>query len=326
MTMIELLMAGTIVAIIVPIMVLLINATINGFTTFDAQQQIKGANQQLLNNIYSNLVLSKRIFQNTASDNAFLNKISLSNLPSRISTSQLPVIVSSGSLSPNSAGFNPANVGNSLFFVGHSTTSILNGVAGSTTTVMIDGYTFIYYYLTPQYSAGLLRTTSYNVYRWESVTYADYQQLTSFSNTTEQKNIAKQLYSDNITNLFDPSQTSVTNAFYTVNSAGAISSSSNNLINNPGGSKLMINIITGITGGGFRYGIAPNSSIWPSNPKTVPLYATASGVFPAGFEVAVEGQAGGRQVLVRSVIVAQGSMKAIPASDQVIIASATDLW
>ena len=85
-------------------------------------------------------------------------------------------------------------------------------------------------------------------------------------------------------------------------------------------------ISNGILSSGFGYGICPNSAVWGSAPVSVPLFGTAAGNFPAGFEVGISGFGAGIQVLVRSVLVAQGAYPRIVWNDQTEITNARDTW
>jgi hypothetical protein len=58
----------------------------------------------------------------------------------------------------------------------------------------------------------------------------------------------------------------------------------------------------------------------------VPLYGQANSVFPSGFEVAIVGQSAARSVLLRSVLVAKGTMKSIVGDECQLVVSARDLW
>jgi hypothetical protein len=69
-------------------------------------------------------------------------------------------------------------------------------------------------------------------------------------------------------------------------------------------------ITTGLLTTGFRYGISPNSNNWVQCPVQIPLYAPvgAPGVaFPNGFEVVSGGTSAGREIMIRSVWVAEGA-------------------
>jgi len=58
----------------------------------------------------------------------------------------------------------------------------------------------------------------------------------------------------------------------------------------------------------------------------IPLYATADAEFPGGFEVGITGESGGRQIMVRKVLAAQGAFQKPRFSDLVTITNTRDIW
>ncbi len=318
-TLVELLMVIAIIGIITPVLVTLLSIVTQGFTGYEAQMQLRKTNQKALNRVYLRLSSCKRIFTN--SDTAFLNKVSLTGCPALLTGSKLPVIDGSGTLTVGTTNFTAACVGNSLLFANNESSEVLNG----TDTVRVDSFRFNYYYLTAVNPKSIYDKESYVLMEWRSVKYADANQLITMGNTAKRINVIKDLYNKGIIYAWDPSAASAAQAFYNLSPAGSFAVSGSHSITRYKCESLTA-MTTGVVFGGYRYGVSANSSGWAKAPKTVPVYGLASAKFPGGFEAAVVGSSAGRQVLVRSVLVAQGSMRGIMGDDMQIVCSARDLW
>jgi hypothetical protein len=322
-------MAVIILGIITPGLVMLMSSLTKGFTGYEAAVNLREVNQKSLNKIYLRLGSNKRLFENNANDIGYLNKISLAGNPSLMAGSLLPTIQDAGTLTTGTTNFIPANVGNSLFFANNdSSLQVLNStqaIVTTTNTVRVDLFRFNYYYLTVN-PKPIYDSTCYQLVEWRSVQYADYNQLMNITNTTRRANAIKALYNANIRYAWDTDDFNASSAFYTFTLANGTMSVSAAHILPQYKCTVLTNIITGIVIGGYRYGISANSAGWATAPKSVPIYATAAGAFPGGFEVAIVGSSSGREILLRSVLVAQGTMRGIAADDMQVIASARDLW
>jgi len=345
-TIVELIISIAILAIITPAVTILLTFITNGLTSYEASTQLRLVNQRTLNRIYTRLGSSKRIFQNNTSDLAFLNTIDLagSGYPAAISGSTLPTIQPTSTLIPGTSSFIASNVGNCLFFANNENTWLL-----SSGSVRIDTYCFNYYYLAanPKPIPG---AQSYSMVEFRSYDFADYNQLQSISGVQAQRDIASELYSYGVVYAWDPTSTTASSAFYNIASNGNVTAAGTIPIHGrghaygrylhnkvktgglpayvaPSASDIyQTNILTGILFGGYKYGVSCNSAQWSKAPKTVPMYATASNSFPGGFEVAIAGPSAGREVLMRCVLVAKGSMRIIPGDDTQVMCSARDLW
>ncbi len=331
-TFVEVLITGALVAVLVLSVVPLFNVTSRGFTSLEVNTVLSSGSQAALNKIQHRLVESKRIFGNTASDNAFLAKVTFSGAPSVLSGSKLPVIVSTASISPSSATFNAANVGNSLFFASLDSTADFDDIAvsGGTQGIRIDTYVFNYYYLSPDSSQTIGGSAVRRLWEWHSVRYADYIQIVNITDTTKRTNTITALKNSGIDYAWCSSATVATSAFYTLTAGNANpGASSGHSIPKASGSnsqKNMLQLVRGVTTGGFRYSVSPNTS-GSFNPKhTVPVYGMASGNFPSGFEVLVVGPSGTRQVFMRLVLAAQGSFKGFLSNDQTVLVTTRDVW
>jgi len=325
--MVELMMATVVIGIVTPIVVMLLAQSMKGFTAYEATMQLRKTNQVSLNRIYLRLGSCKRIFQNSSTDNVFLSRADLSGAPAELTGSVLPTIQATGSLAVGTTDFTPADVGNCLFFANNdSMPTLLSG----TSTVKVDVYRFNFYYLTTANPKPIQAAETYKLVEWQSIQFADYDQVMAVPTlNNRQKNMIKALYAMGIQYSFDSNQMDATQAFWQFDASGGISSSGMGSFTIPMSRyKLLTNIITGIIIGGYNYGVSSNSSLWtkPACPKTIPLYGVASGKFPGGFEVAIAGSSSGRSVLMRSVLVAQGTMQGVVADDMQNVTMARDVW
>jgi type II secretory pathway pseudopilin PulG len=327
-TMVEMFVVVSVFTIIVAAVSIFFSDTRNKLTYFEATNQLKSLSQKVLNSINDKLVVSKRLFENSTEDNMFLTKLEMTDCPSLKTGSKLPTITENGSISPNSAGFDPATTGNSLLFLTSSApflATVQTGTATITNTFRINLYRFNYYYLSEDSSQALQdKSTRLLLYYWRSLDYADYSQttnITAIADSTAAVNVGKALFDEGISRAFDTSSRNVSNCFYTIDSGGALSLSSNHVIaqqtcNN------VIKMTTGILGWTLRYGISYNTN---ASRVTVPIFAAASGDFPGGFEVVAVGPSGGRQVFIRIVLC---SMSAAGTNymEQPLLVSLRDIW
>jgi len=308
-----------IMGIITPVLVVLLTSITKGFTGYEAAMSMRKINQQSLNRMYMRLGSCKRIFENSTNDSTYLNKVAFNSSPAAISIIKLPTINRDGSLAAGTTNFDATGVGNAILF---ATNEMVQAMSSS--TFRIDVYRFNYYYLTSANTSVIDSGSSYKLVEWRSAAYADNNQLNNLS-TSSRTVVATQLYNAGIKYAWDPTKTTITGALSTITNVGGISTDASPTIKEYK-YKVLTDMITGVVIGGYRYGVSRNSSDWAKAPKIVPLFTTANGTFPGGFEVAVAGSSAGRQVLIRSVLVAQGSMKAIIGDDLQVVASARDLW
>ena len=332
-TLAEVAVAAAIMAIVMPVLAMLFTSTNTSFTGFEASNSLKINNQNTVNRMYLRLGRNKRIFQNTSADTPFLSAVGLTGAPAVMSGSKLPVIEIDGTVSPGTSGFHPSSFGNSLFFAYNDKALELlevNDSAASTTTVRVDTYKFSYYYLTSQDSPQILGRQTYKVVEWESVPYADCDQLNNIANSTKRYSTVSALINAGVNFCWAPSATSSTVAFSsftrTSTDSGTIDSSPLHTIQRHD-STILTKLTTGIMGAGYMYGVSPNAAAGDGSfKKTVPAYAAASGNFPAGLEIGITGSSSGRQVLIRSVVIAKGSVMKMMADEEVIVCSARDIW
>lgn len=326
--MVELLITSAIMAILVLAVVPVFTVTQRGITSSEAHSSLKNGAQKAVNQVQHDLLESKRIFENTANDTAFLARVQLSGAPAALAGSKLPVMEENGSLSPGTTVFFSTSVGNSLFFASVDTPLDL-AVAdslGATSTVRIDRYHFHYYYLAQDTEGGAISDkVKRQLWHWESVPYADHEQLANIADGVKRSSAAAGLYGNNVLYAWNASATSANAAFYDLSSGGNITANAGHNIPKQSAERIM-DFKTGLTAGGYRYSVCPNTGGTFNPPHAVPVFGTSSGDFPSGFEIVAVGPNSARQVFVRLVMVAQGSFKGFVSHEQVVLATARDIW
>jgi len=341
LTLVEVIVTLAIFLIIVPVITVVLTTVTKGFTSFEASNTLKKTNQNTLNRIYLRLSECKRIFPDmppsgSSNSKEYIDIISTTDRPDILANSKLSVIKDDGSVNPGTPQFVFANTGNSLLFANYDSIS--------TTTMKIDLYRFNYYYLTSDNPKSIRVSKSYRLVEWISIQYADYYEIDSITDGALKSKVIAGLVDSGIIYAWNTSDvyadtSGSTKTFYRLAKTGPTSGNINpqpNHIIEKYQYTILTEMATGIMGGGYGYGISGNSVnrnsagtvisyLW-SAPKEVPQYGITSGDFPGGFEVVIVGPASGRKVLLRSVLVAQGSMPGILADDQLVLCSARDLW
>ncbi|MBV9079597.1 MAG: prepilin-type N-terminal cleavage/methylation domain-containing protein [Elusimicrobia bacterium] len=330
-TLVELMIGAALLGILALAMAPVYQASQRAFTSLEARTSLKSQGQDAVNKVGHRLSECKRMFENNANDNAFLARVQLGTAPAVMAGSVLPVSEETGSISPSSAAFVAASVGNQLFFASVLAAGDFNVLDSSanTKTVRIDEYWFNRYYIafdTASKSVG--GNTRRVLWEWHSRTYADYNQIMAISDTTKRNNTVTALVNAGIAYAWDPSTTTVTAAFYTLAVGGAVATQSGHtiLMGNSGTCRDMLKLTTGLTVGGFRYGVSPNTGGGFSTAYLVPQFAVASVNFPSGFEVVDIGPNSARQIFIRLVLVAEGPFPGPIGSEQVLLTDTRDLW
>jgi len=241
----------------------------------------------------------------------------------------------------------PITVGGSLpLTLDNWTTTTTSGPVtdsyGKAVTMNLDVYRFYFDYLS---TAGdmkpLTRETSFWLIEWQSVQFVDAFELEDIGSTdaTLEKNVISWLTNSAnfpsgqaMTLAWDPSQTAMTNgssfAFYTL-SGNTMTGSAAQPISMQSWTPLT-RTSTGLVSN-FEYGISGNYSNLKGDPPqpNVPLYCPPTSVanaFPGGFEVGLEGAGSGSQVLIRSLLVAQGNSKQIIWDNETSTSNVRDVW
>jgi prepilin-type N-terminal cleavage/methylation domain-containing protein len=358
-TLIELMLVVAIMGIITPAITLIFLKSQQGMAADEMHGQLKNANEQAMDQIHERLSTGARLFVNDGFGSLLLNQVNRTGgAPAPVTQSQLPQIENNDSLSAGVSGFVAADIGNEIFFAANdSTQTIVNSTTRATTiypcpatftnlvdsasvthTVVLNLFRFYYYYLTPVNSHGPAGVTTYQLVEWQSQPIADYNELNGISDATLLSNAVSALekpvvttsgpfavYTGGVSYSWDDTATNPVTSFYQlqIGSPNQVAQTSVSLLqaqyNN------LIYVTAGVLSNGFKWGIPPNSSQWGTS-QQVPIWATASGSFPGGFEVVVAGNGAGRQVLVHSVLVAKGAAPQVAVNALTSITSVRDVW
>jgi hypothetical protein len=319
-------------------MVSLLSNVMRGFTGYEAAQQIRLINQRSLYSMAHNLNNCKRIFSNDPVGNSILGRVKpyIINLQVQANGliypgatfSRLPAIVESA-LYTNA--LSSTAVGNCLFFAAYDRDFVSSAVVTSNGIVpmRISTYRFYLYYLTPENPSGIRGVSTYRLILWRSLRFADYTQLKTLGWTAGMSAL-NQLCDDGVEGAWDSEETDVDHMFYELRRTGGgyvlHSDYSIQCADDLPCPVVLTKTLTGVTGGGFRYGISPNSNSWAQAPKTVPSYTQPNGQFPGGFEVLIAGPQTSRQIRIRSVLVAQGNMPNIIGDELSTTVNSPDVW
>jgi prepilin-type N-terminal cleavage/methylation domain-containing protein len=324
-TLIEMMISASILGIVILAAVSLFRVTQSAFPSIEAHGALKGAGEKVMARLSRRLTECKRLFQNTSNDATYLSKVQLGSAGPVLSGSALPVIQTNGILAPGTTDFSASAVGNSLFFASIEEPNDLSVTdsTGVISLIRIDTYRFNYYFLASRNESlgGKMRLT---LLHGQSGSYADYTQLTSISDTTKRTNALIALHGCGVHTAWDTAQSTATTAFYQIALDGNLSLQTTHQI--ALGVEDMAEVVSGITMGGYRCGVSPNTGSGFESSVAVPVLATANGHFPGGFEVAVVGPTGNRQIFVRLVLVAAGSFRGLLAETYSEVFTARDLW
>lgn len=360
-TLVELMLVTALIGIITPAITLLFSKVSQGMAADEMHGQMKTLNEMTTLRIHERLLANKHMFQNNALGTGFLSRIQLSGTPvtllgSRLAQSQPSSITS---FSPLLGGSIPASFGNCLFFAAFDASQTFLGASGPVTstapltifsavgspvtygtggpaTMVLDVYRFFYYYLTPINSKSLRGIPSYRLVEWQSVPYIDWHEIFDMYNADNilgqrvinwvTKSGPANFPGGPIATAYDPSQTDPTLAFVPLTSGSYTNTPIANPTINQASWSYLTRISSGILSSGFNYGVSANSVTWKSAPAAVPQFTTASGSFPGGFEVGMIGNAGGLEILTRTLLVAQGGSPRIVWNDQTMTHNARDIW
>ena len=368
-TLIELMLVTALIGIIVPSITALFTKLAQAMASDEMHLQLLTLNEQTQLRLHERLIAGRHLCQNNASGTAYLTKVT-AGLSSGTATnypvlggSKLPLVQPFAPV-PTPNTFSPvyatrANFGNCLLFAvydfpqtfgnpmkKYAAPATIAGAgitygAGGPATFIMNLYRFYYYYLTSANPKTIRGVATYRLMEWQSIQYADYNELADISDGTLRQEIINWLATAGnvnpgssvaVTCAWDPTASDPTsNAFYSLSAATSVASPIN-----PGSiAEAVVTPLTRITSGilsqGFSYGIGPNEAMFADSPADVPQYAVsgtsgAATQFPGGFEVGVSGNSAGRQVLIRSLLVAKGAAPRVSWNDQTMVHNMRDVW
>ena len=369
-TLVELMLVTALIAIITPAITYLFAKVSQGMAADEMHLQLQSLNEQTMLRLHEKLITGRHLFHADSSGVSYLGCVTrgmsantLAQYPV-LAGSQLAIVqpaAGTGSFSPGLAV--AADFGNSLLVGGYDTpqtfgTLIYNAPAtaawsasqsyvtygaangGGHATQVIDLYRFTYYYLTSKNDKTPKGVTSYGLVEWQSVQYADANEIGNIADSTLESNVINWLATPGnispndptyaITGAWDPTQAdpnsyATESAFYTL-SGGNLVQATWPVAIQEGHVTYLTHVSSGLLSNGFAYGVSPNSSLWSDVPATVPEFAAASGSFPGGFEVGISGNAAGVQVMLRSLLVAKGAAPKVVWNDQTMVDNVRDVW
>jgi len=305
----------------------------------EANNDLSEYGQRLVNEIKTEVLQSKKLLDNTSLGQGYMAALELGGAPVPLDTTVLASIEVNGSFSPSLAGhaeypFDANSVGNALLFV-QAVSPYLNDTDG----VRIDLYRFKYYYLSKNGAAQIgCQSEILELTRWESVIFADYNQLYRLNDLGDSGAILAstlQALNNEDTSTGRPAVDMAWNpdedadsAFYSF-SGGSLSGSPNGSyeIAMADSSTAIRNLNSPRIGGDMVYSVAYNTGTGFDLSDTVPAFGTAdltNDGFPHGFEVMMGGPTGGRRVLVRLVLAADSGHARLVSRENVVLINARD--
>lgn len=305
----------------------------------EANNDLSEYGQRLVNEIKTEVLQSKRLIDDSAQGQAYLAALELDEAPTPIDTTDLASIEVNGSFSPSLIGdseypFDPASVGNAIFFV-QALTPYLNESDG----VRIDLYRFKYYYLNKSNATEIAdRGNILELTRWESVYFADYNQLVRLEDFDDggaiQLSTLQALRVEDtatgrpaVTMAWNPDEDADAAFFSFAGGSLASSADSSYEIEMDSATQAIRNLNSPRIGGDMVYSVAFNTGTDFDLGDTVPVFATADATadgFPHGFEVMMGGPTGGRRVLIRLVLAADSGSARLVSRENMVLINARD--
>jgi type II secretory pathway pseudopilin PulG len=359
-TIIELMMVVGIIGLITPALLILFSYCYQGMAAAEMHLSLKAMNETIMLHLHERMNSNKHMFQNNTTSGGlnFLPQIQFGSAPAPAPITLMPQAQSGTTITFSPAAGAVSNeYGNCLFYAAADTPQTISGTSytapvtmkgvtdgsGKSVTLNLDVYRFYFDYLS---TAGDLKKiaslTTYWLIEWQSVQFVDAFELEDISSAdpTLGGNVISWLTTganfpsgQPLTLAWDPSQTAMINgssfAFYDL-SGSAMTGNSTQIIfaqNYTPLSRCNSGLISA-----FNYGISGNYSNLAGDPPppNVPMYAppsTVASAFPGGFEVGLQGSNGGMQVLIRSLLLAQGNSKTKPVWDnETSVSSCRDVW
>jgi len=329
-TLVELLMASLIMAIMFLFISQFLLNSFNNNLFIQATSDLGNYSQQTVNYLRLNISQSRKIMDNTAKGLSYWQSLDFKDSSIPLEDSKLPEIIPHGSLSPsNEENYNQPFVrdaiGNVLFYVEH-----LPSLEDKEHNRLIDLYRFVVYFLVKKNDARFSEKKPYylDLMQCKSAPYADYFQVQSLKHEQIRDDILALLLDSKVVALWD----------YQVNAEVAFTKIRGF---EPGDEPLTRHLIqltqcnSAIQGmgsvdrpaGRITYSVAFNRNKDFPIRFSVPQYAIADvskPAFPSGFEVMIVGPKSGRQILIHLVLAAP-LYKRIISRESSVIATAKDL-
>ncbi len=265
----------------------------------ESSDNLKNYGQFAVNAAKLPLQQSRALFQDDAYGQALWGQMTWSG-HTPISGTKLPIIRETGSLSPSEIGdatspFDSTAVGNALLF----TESLGHISAGG---YWIDLYRLRGYYLSRSDSVKMMgKSYAYDLIEWVGPTYLDYTEMAAAPVGVFSSAVAQ-----GFTRAWNSVATTKDSTVWDVDASGGLTREASPVLA-PVNSHSATHVFG--NGGDTRYAVAFNAVAHYPIQDVVPAYGSArsSGAgFPNGFEAMVVGPTGGRKILIRLVMVAEG--------------------
>jgi len=360
-TIIELMMVVALIGLIVPALTSLFMYCYQGMAAAEMHLSLKALNEQTMLHLHERMNSTKHMFQNNSASGglSFIGRIQMGSAPTSVSFSKMPQSQNGTTVtfSP-AAGAVSSDFGDCLFYAAYDTSQTIGGVnyvapvtvvgagvtdsSGKAVTMNLDVYRFYFDYLTTTGDMKpLSKMTSFWLIEWQSVQFVDAFELEDINSTDSvlYGNVIKWLTTGSnfpsglpVTLAWDPSQTQMTNgssyAFYTLSGSTMTGSAAQSILAQSW--TPLSRTSTGLVSP-FDYGISGNYSNLAGDPPApnVPMFCpptSTANAFPGGFEVGLEGANSGMQVMIRSLLVAQGNSRSIIWDNQISVSNCRDVW
>lgn len=282
--------------------------------------------QRSVNDVRSELMQSRTVFQNDALGQSYLGALTLPTGVGPIPKSKLPIVDANGIIEPEAAGEN--FVGNTLLLTRQLQSEEIpvdhDGDAGTPQIgFLCDVYEFQYYFLLERNDRDFAGTGGYlDLVLARSGSYADFFQLSGLDAAVRsQLNTA--LIARGITSAWNPGQPAGS-AFYTLVNDGTLTGPngshkidvSNDVVS------LLPEFKGGRISGKMTYTVAPNSVSTTSGNVQTFVMAQRDVEFPSGFETLIVGHSGSRKIFLRLALMSEHAGAISAHANEVIIANA----
>jgi hypothetical protein len=328
LSLVEMLVTLAISVTVITVVMTIIEEAMKMSLFVESHNDLAVMSQRPINSIQKDLLQSRALFgeDTGATDGTDYRTTIEALIPAGVTHpvgSVLPIVNGAGVLAPDTGGVRTA--GNCLLVARQLTPILLDIAADGTfpaiSAFVVDRYQFEYIYLsrnaTRKFPGG---NYSLDLYRYRSVPYADYFQLsngTANLSTTQKTNLSTKIRATiasggaNLQMAWNPGM-DLLHAFYTIDASLAFPTIvTTGLLTMQDNTSLLPELLKGRISGKMDYTVAyrvgataPGTNIpGLSGLNAVPVYfETASAPLDCGFEVKVVGPIGNRRVLTRLVL------------------------
>lgn len=342
-TLVETMIAATILAILLGILVASLFQTWRSQEYIKLQAYLKNASQETMYKMSRQLAQSKRLISNNTLGTEYLDKLPVSIDKDWI---VLPTVRQTGALIQERTCmvdkeqyFWPLSVGNALYFV--ELAESFKDFTGTTVPRQIDIYQFRLYYVAEDTKNRVFGLPALELREWRSQKYADYEQYRAFlaDSPNGERSAIKAQIEARVEALWDSKATTADDGFVQIMSDPAVKNAhsggyllktqfdrraallqntqnttyslaynkqTNSALANHFPLKMDLPLF-------YQASPSPNASTCDAEtgdtvmPSAAPVFGGNPAAFPGGFEVMVVGPNGGRSVMTSLTFVASGT-------------------